>query len=922
MPSRTTKTTPKPRASSKNARRTNGTSGARNNTKQNRKTNQGSFLRKEIVAVLMAAFAVIALMGIFGIGVGFVGTFFSSFFIYGFGIGALLPAIALLYWSGAIIYGKKVFALSIRGCTFTALFALLVTFITLWNVPEGQELATGQLVGNGGILGGFIASAFRQLLGDAGSILLTSVLVLCCILAITRLSLRPGLHKATDTAINGAHLAKDKAAVGANLAKAKAGEGLAVAKEHIKEWKEQREVAKRGSAYDQEKDPRYPVDRRVLEGNDWGTLGKRMTEDGTGVAGEGVAGFMDTSLEDLPRQSELHLQERSDTEEKNVPSSVDELPVDATPAEHYDASLEADNVSEGLISDSGEFDAEAVETVDVKIPEPEAHGANVLHPSLTGPNSRKAAASAAALAATVGTSTMDINAYMPTFEGTAADTAAVSVSTDDGPIRRKIEKPYRYPSLNFLARGKAPAGMEEEVAHNATLLENTLESFGIKAHIINATQGPAVTRYELEPAPGVKVSKIVNLTDDIALNLAAAGIRMEAPIPGKAAIGIEIPNKIVSSVNLRDVLECDEFLKAKGGIPVGLGKDIAGKPIITDLAKMPHLLVAGSTGSGKSVCINTLISSILFSRKPDEVKLILIDPKMVELSNYNGVPHLMTPVVTDMKKATSVLRWAVKEMESRYRAFAATGVKDIKRYNDSHPQTAMPLIVLIIDELADLMMVSPVDIEDSICRLAQMARAAGIHLVLATQRPSVDVITGTIKANVPSRISFAVSSQIDSRTILDMAGAEKLLGKGDMLFNPIGASKPLRIQGAFISDEEVEHVVAFLKEQGTPEYDTQIMAVQEAPASEDKDDFFEDELLERAVDLVMDSGSASVSMLQRRFRIGYTRAARLVDTMEEMKIVGPNAGSKAREILMTRAEVHERYFSAKDTSATGHVSEV
>lgn len=392
--------------------------------------------------------------------------------------------------------------------------------------------------------------------------------------------------------------------------------------------------------------------------------------------------------------------------------------------------------------------------------------------------------------------------------------------------------------------------------------------------------------------------------------LAAIDIRIEAPIPGKSAVGIEVPNKHTSAVHLRDVLETEKFRKASGGIPVGLGKDIAGEAVITDLAKMPHLLVAGSTGSGKSVCVNTLISSILFSRKPNEVQLILVDPKMVELSIYNGIPHLKVPVVTDMKKAAAVLRWAVREMEARYLTMATSGVRNISGYNEQHPESAMPLILIIIDELADLMLVAP-DVEESINRLAAKARAAGIHMVLATQRPSVNVITGTIKANVPSRISFAVATQIDSRTILDMAGAEKLLGKGDMLFNPIGASKPIRIQGAFISDEEVEELVAFVKQQGRPDYDESITEEAEQSAEEESSAPAEerDELLERAVERVMSEGQASTSMLQRRFRIGYSRAARLVDTMEEMKIIGPANGSKPRDILMTPEEAKARYFS-------------
>ena len=452
------------------------------------------------------------------------------------------------------------------------------------------------------------------------------------------------------------------------------------------------------------------------------------------------------------------------------------------------------------------------------------------------------------------------------------------------------------------------SGVSDEVRHNAKILQETLQSFNIDAKILNASQGPAVTRYELEPAAGVKVSKIVHLADDLALKLAATDIRIEAPIPGKAAVGIEVPNKKLTGVALRDVLDTDAFKLAAGGVPVSLGKDIAGNPVIADLTKMPHLLVAGSTGSGKSVCINTFIASILFKQRPEDVKLILVDPKVVELSNYNGIPHLLTPVVTDPKKAASVLRWAVREMDDRYKRFALTKTRDITRYNELHPDEAMPFIVIIIDELADLMMVASNDVEESICRLAQKARACGMHLVLATQRPSVDVLTGLIKANVPSRIAFAVSSQIDSRTILDMAGAEKLIGKGDMLFAPMGASKPIRVQGAFISDSEIDSMVEFIKAQGQPHYDEAVQKAQ-SESSDEGGDFFEDDLMPQAIDMVLETGQASASMLQRRFRVGYTRAARMVDMMEAMHIVGPNNGSKPREILMTAEEVQQKYLS-------------
>nr|MBO6295686.1 DNA translocase FtsK [Schwartzia sp. (in: firmicutes)] len=476
-------------------------------------------------------------------------------------------------------------------------------------------------------------------------------------------------------------------------------------------------------------------------------------------------------------------------------------------------------------------------------------------------------------------------------------------------------KEYRLPKVSEILEKRQQEQddeLEREIGENARVLAQTLEDFRVKADIINACHGPAVTRYELKPAPGVKVSKIENLADDLALALAAFSVRIE-PVPGKAAIGVEVPNKKLEGVTLRDVLDDAAFMKAESPLTVGLGIDIAGQAIFADLGAMPHLLIAGATGSGKSVCVNTLITSILFKARPDEVKFIMIDPKMVELSNYNGIPHLMVPVVTDSKKAASVLNWAVQEMEKRYAKFAEIGVRKMADYNEVVPEEKMPAVVIIIDELADLMMVAPKDVEEAIFRLAQKARAAGIHLVLATQRPSVDVITGTIKTNIPSRISFAVSSQIDSRTILDTGGAEKLLGKGDMLFYPIGAAKPMRVQGAFISDGEIERLLDFIRSQcEEPEPDEEIMRFTEeaTEGAEDKGKgkpsaSATDELLEKAVNLVLTTGQASTSGIQRRFRIGYTRAGRLIDTMEELGIVGPNVGSKPREILMTQEEAAE-----------------
>lgn len=473
----------------------------------------------------------------------------------------------------------------------------------------------------------------------------------------------------------------------------------------------------------------------------------------------------------------------------------------------------------------------------------------------------------------------------------------------------QVPSSYSFPPLSLLHAGQgSPASVKMEVREKVNELEAAFKSFDVAVKITNVSIGPTVTRYELEPAPGVKVSRITRLQDDIALQLAATHVRIEAPVPGKSVIGIEVPNKKTAGVALRDVLASDSFQKARGGVPVALGKDITGRTVVTDLTKMPHLLIAGSTGSGKSVCINTIITSILYHEKPEEVKLILIDPKVVELSVYNGIPHLRIPVVTEPKKAAGALHWAVKEMEARYQQFASSHVRDISGFNKAHPEGHMPYIIIIIDELADLMMVAPDSVEDAICRLAQKARAAGIHLLLATQRPSVDVITGIIKANIPSRISFAVSSQIDSRTILDMAGAEKLIGKGDMLFKPSGMSSPIRVQGAFISDEEVEQVTSFIKAEtgNTPvtyeAIDLELPA-KNVPAEEENNE--EDELFLDAAQWVVDTKKASVSMLQRRFRIGYTRAGRLMDMMERKGIVSAADGAKPRDVLITAVQLEE-----------------
>ncbi len=478
---------------------------------------------------------------------------------------------------------------------------------------------------------------------------------------------------------------------------------------------------------------------------------------------------------------------------------------------------------------------------------------------------------------------------------------------------------YHFPPVSMLEASKTPneADVTEELQTNGRLLVETLKSFGVQTKIVDICRGPTVTRYELQPAPGVKISKITNLSDDLAMNLAATGVRIEAPIPGKAAVGVEVPNKRSSTVRMRELIESSSFQTSKSRLTVALGRDIAGEVTVADLAKMPHLLIAGTTGSGKSVCINSMIISMVYKSTPEEVRFLMIDPKVVELGVYNGIPHLLVPGATDPRKAAGALSWAVTEMLKRYKLFAENNVRDLQGYNalaessnyvdaQGQPMLHMPQIVIIVDELADLMMAAPNEVEDSICRLAQMARAAGMHLVIATQRPSVDVITGLIKANIPSRIALTVSSQVDSRTILDTGGAEKLLGRGDMLFAPIGSQKPIRVQGCFVSDGEIESIANFLKSASQQEYDEAIIdEIEKNAVAEKEQDGGRDEngdadpMMAEAIQCVVEAGQASTSLLQRRLRLGYARAGRLIDEMEQMGVVGPHEGSKPRQVLIT-----------------------
>lgn len=529
----------------------------------------------------------------------------------------------------------------------------------------------------------------------------------------------------------------------------------------------------------------------------------------------------------------------------------------------------------------------------------------------------------------------DLKDYIPVATVTAA-AVAVSGNSDNTVDKDKASKEasvetieiedfktsasgYTLPPVELLKQGKTSSKKSSEnLAENARLLEETLKSFNVEAKVVNVTKGSSVTRYEIQPAIGVKVSRIVSLSDDIALNLRARSIRIEAPIPGKAAVGIEVENETRETVTIREMIDSREFKREASKLAFAVGKDISGRPVVADLAKMPHLLIAGATGSGKSVCINTIIASILYRATPDEVRLIMVDPKMVELGNYNGIPHLLIPVVTDPNKAAAALNWAVAEMTNRYKKFAENNVRDLKSYNalmkrEKKSEEIMPQIVIIIDELADLMMVASSQVEQAISRLTQLARAAGMHLIVATQRPSVDVVTGLIKANIPSRIAFMVSSQIDSRTIIDMAGAEKLVGNGDMLYKPQDIDKPLRIQGPYISDDEVMNLIRFVKSQVEDEnYDSEIAETIEkgdvSVASNDQ----EDELMDEAIMTVIDAGQASVSMLQRKFRIGYNRAARIIEDMQSLGVIGPPDGSRPRSVLWSIEDYNTKRQSTEE----------
>lgn len=848
--------------------RTKRTTGTRQKAKTARKAGTSPLLKYEIIGICCILAGVFATAGFIGVDTGRIGHSVDDILSYIFGLGRIVVSLSLIVLGLKYIVIRKACPVSKSWAVGTWIYILLLGLVHLLVIPEGTEFLPHSLSVGGGIVGAVMALVLRRFLGFFGAVMAITGACIVTFLVWKNWSISKPVA-----------VVADKAGQEAAKVSGKAVEGLQDASQSLKQWHERRRI----------------FDLQAVVGDD--PLGRPACGNSVDT-GRPACGNPDDYPADMERPASTIADAR------DLGNGVEEVRFDASP-------IEEDVPYDWASDDSYE---EVPETPE-EMPE-DARPYSQIHETVVGdtvPTAHDVQPGPAAPAASLAGETDVLGHDMGDLKPIEVEKSSVAVETSEegssAVPKAAGEKTYRLPPVSMLKPGPQHIiGLSDEVRENARILQETLQSFNIDAKILNASQGPSITRYELEPAAGVKVSKIVHLADDIALKLAATDIRIEAPIPGKAAVGIEVPNKKLTGVNLRDVIDTDTFRKAAGGVPVCLGNDIAGNPIVADLTKMPHLLVAGSTGSGKSVCINTFIASILFKQRPEDVKLILIDPKVVELSNYNGIPHLLTPVVTDPKKAASVLRWAVREMDDRYKRFAITHTRDISRYNELHPEDTMPFIVIIIDELADLMMMASDDVEKSIIRLGQKARACGMHLVLATQRPSVDVLTGLIKANVPSRIAFAVSSQVDSRTILDMAGAEKLIGKGDMLFYPLGASKPLRVQGAFISDSEIDEMVEFIKAQGGPNYDE---AVQKAQSEnpEDSVDFFEDDLMRQAIDMVLETGQASTSMLQRRFRVGYTRAARMIDMMEAMHIVGPNNGSKPREILMTADEVQQKYLS-------------
>lgn len=750
----------------------------------------------------------------------------------------------------------------------------------------------------GGIIGAFFGGGLLHAIGKTASIIIFILLLVFCVIIFLNISFSALGNSLSSLIVTG----KDKASEGVSEMKVKHGENKVRRKEEKEERRQQLRIEREARLKELE-ERRLERERREISDFDFNSTDVDNNFDGRNMSGE------------FPK---YRREMRTPARRESIFTTY--VPPENPQYENDALSYEEKFDEEKIIED--------VSSVDFTTPENDPEAFSGFYEDVINEVGE---------VASYEKDESNLSSEATDLVEQAASSAQRLAKKNQSEVEKYTDEPkreYAYPPIECLA--EPDFSREEDYAFEmrstASKLVDTLKSFGVETTLIGVSRGPSVTRYELQPAPGVKISKITNLADDIALNLAASGVRIEAPIPNKSAVGIEVPNQLRSTVTLREIISSSEFKTAKSKLNVALGKDITGDISCADLAKMPHLLIAGTTGSGKSVCLNCMIVSILYKAKPSEVKLLMIDPKQVEFSVYNGIPHLLVPVISDVRKAAGSLAWAVGEMENRYKIFSACGVRDIGGYNrfcKTHLEyDPMAQIVIFIDELNDLMMVSPKEVEDSICRLAQKARAAGMHLVVATQRPSVDVITGIIKANIPSRISLSVSSQVDSRTILDTIGAEKLLGNGDMLFNPIGVSKPVRVQGAYVADEEIEEIVEFLKEQEEVEYDNTVMDEIEKNAAADNKkiqaaagssvgDNGGDELLESAIETAIECEAISVSLLQRRLRIGYARAARIVDELDEMGLVGPSeGGGKPRKFLMTKAQFLEMKASKDNASSS------
>jgi len=904
---------------------------------QDNKQIQNNRRNTELKGLLFIAAGLFMLASCFGLPTGFAGTFLRDLHSYGFGLGAFLfPVFFIAIGIGYFYTGKCLLSF---GWFWAAILFYLCLLGLLHHifVPLGYETQITLLPEGGGIIGGIITLALHSVAGPTGAVIILIGGMLAGLVLTGKLSLASLTSRAGDKIQNYREERKER------IGKARSSE-----KDSDPETKEkvlpvpvfrnpgsENKNSDAMDVYNKDDFAEFNEDvrkqsafKKILSGfgqKNTASDTENITDDSRNVPVERMANHIPGEKE---KPSLIHIYpEKQETKVLRPASGTVNEDTEAEKAAPWIKTAPIINESGTSIpiSHYGEVNDEqarttAPEQTDIKrrfvlTPFGVSQVTDTPAKTITANTEEKISNKEKIKKAS--------DKQCPdTAEAPKNNANSLINSTGGGEGAEPVTKPdYIFPPLDLLNRTEKTdqRQFDADIKKQCETLVKTLKDFKVNAEVIGVTRGPSVTRYELEPAPGVKVSSVVNLADDIALRLAAPGVRVEAPIPGKAAIGIEAPNIKNDMVSFREVVDCKAVRDSSSKLCVGLGKDISGNVITIDLSKMPHLLVAGSTGSGKSVCVNTLLAGIMYKARPDEVKLILVDPKVVELTNYNGIPHLLVPVVTDAKKAASALHWAVAEMERRYKSFADTRVRDIKAYN-AQASEKMPFIVIVIDEMSDLMMVAKADVEDAILRLAQKARACGIHLVLATQRPSVDVITGIVKANIPSRIAFAVSSQTDSRTILDMGGAEKLLGKGDMLYYPIGSNKPLRVQGAFVSDEELNRVTDFIKNQAIPvEYSDEVTSVT-LPSDSQKEDknaavpdvpeeTGQDELLDEAIRLVLDLGQASSSMLQRRFRIGYNRAARLVDTMEELGIVGPAVGSKPRELRLTRAEIEDKFLS-------------